>query len=130
MNQEIYTEEDASERSIPRAWRQMFRDVVSAFIAGDYQLKEGIAGVGPIPAETASQIQDYIRDYGATLVELPEDTWESSFCAWTGSYWNALIDLWTQEEGRSDLVLKAQTPVYPSSFIWSMCRNEVVPNVR
>ena len=106
MTQDNHAEEDTSQQSIPLEWQQTLRDIVTAFVADDHQLKDGIAGVEPIPAETASQIQDYVRDYGATLVELPEATWESSVCIWTGSHWNALIDLWTQEEGRSDLVLE------------------------
>jgi hypothetical protein len=108
MTQEVHDEEDASQRPIPLAWRQTFRDIVTAFIAGDYGLEVGVAAVEPVSVETATQIQDYVQDYGATLIELPEETWESSVCIWTGSNWDALIDLWTQEEGRSDLVLQTR----------------------
>ena len=27
---------------------------------------------------------------------------------WYGTYWDAFVDLWTKEEGRSDLVLSAR----------------------
>lgn len=116
MTQETRTEENPSQQPIPLAWRQTFRDIVTAFVAGDYQLEAGITGVESISVETASQIQDYIQDYGATLVELPEDTWESSVCTWTGSHWYALIDLWTLEEGRSDLILEAHVAVSDSGL--------------
>jgi hypothetical protein len=99
--------DDSRQRPIPTAWRQAFRDVVSAFVEGDYRLARGAPGVEPIAPETALQIGDCIRSYGATLTELPEESWETSVCIWTGSRWDVLVDLWTQEEGRSDLVLHA-----------------------
>ena len=99
---------DEAQRPIPPAWRHTFREIVSALVAADYRLEAQIAGVEPVSIETATQIRDYLRDYGATLVELPEATWESSVCIWTGSHWDVIVDLWTQEEGRSDLVLHAQ----------------------
>ena len=63
--------------------------------------------MGPIAPETALQIGNYVRSYGANLTELPDETWRTSVCIWTGSRWDVLVDLWTQEEGRSDLVLHA-----------------------
>lgn len=80
---------------------------MAAFVAANYHLVAGVPGVEPVSTETATQIQRYISEYGATLVALPEETWESSVCAWTGSHWETLIDLWTQEEGRSDMVFHA-----------------------
>ena len=59
----------------------------------------------PVADETAEQIRAYIDDYGATLVPLDLATWESSVCLWLGDRWEVLVDLWTAEEGRSDLVL-------------------------
>lgn len=101
-------ESKREERPVPVAWRQTFREIVAAFVAADYRLAAGVPGVEAVSTETATQIQRYISDYGATLAALPEETWESSVCAWTGSHWDTLIDLWTQEEGRSDLVLHAR----------------------
>jgi hypothetical protein len=54
---------------------------------------------------TAEQIRRYLADYGCTLVELPEDTWQTSVSQWMETHWEVLVDLWTAEEGRSDLVL-------------------------
>jgi hypothetical protein len=39
------------------------------------------------------------------LTSLPEATWETSACQWTGEYWDVLVDLFTIEEGASDLAL-------------------------
>lgn len=95
------------ERPIPTTWRPMFCAIVAAFLEHDYLLKRGVPGVATVSQATADHIQQYIADYGATLVALPDETWDSSVCIWCGSHWDVLIDLWTREEGRSDLVLSA-----------------------
>ena len=90
------------------AWRPMLREVVRCFVRGDYRLGAGVRGVDPVPGATANQVRDYLADYGATLVELPDDTWQTSVAQWMGTHWEVLVDLWTAEEGRSDLVLESQ----------------------
>jgi len=97
-----------TQSSIPSAWRLAFKDVVNAFALRDYQLTSGVAGVEPVSAQTAAHIRRYIEDYGEPLIELPEQTWDSSVCIWTGTHWDVLIDIWTASEGRSDLVLGAR----------------------
>jgi len=59
-----------------------------------------------VSEKTATQICNYIQDYGAKLVALPEASWDTSVCIWMEDHWDALIDLWTVEEGSSDLVLQ------------------------
>jgi hypothetical protein len=83
----------------------MLRDVVRRLAEGDYALARRVRGVAPVAAATAEQMRDYIAEYGATLVELPDDTWQTSVAQWMGTHWEILVDLWTAEEGRSDLVL-------------------------
>jgi hypothetical protein len=91
---------------IAGAWRPMLREVVQRFVEGDYHLAQAIPGVEPVSAATAEQVRDYLADYGATLVELPDDTWRTSVAQWMETHWDILVDLWTSEEGRSDLVLE------------------------
>ena len=62
-------------------------------------------GVEPVPARTAERIRGKIAAYGASLVDLPPDSWHTSVAQWYGTHWDILVDLWTAEEGRSDLVL-------------------------
>ena len=90
---------------IAGAWRPMLCAVVRCFVQEDYRLARGVRGVEPVSAATAEQIRDCLADYGATLVELPDDTWQTSVAQWMGTHWDILVDLWTAEEGRSDLVL-------------------------
>jgi hypothetical protein len=105
ISQVAAVKDENNERPIPSAWRSAIRQIVGAFAQHDYALSVGVAGVAPIPIETAAQVRDYIEDYGAVLLDLSEETWDSSVCIWTGDHWDALIDLWTADEGRSDLAL-------------------------
>lgn len=108
------------QRPIPTEWRAVLRDVVRAFAVHDYQINCGIPAVSPVSVETAQHIQNYIRDYGATLAELPEETWRTSVCIWSGGHWDVLIDLWTREEGQSDLVLAVQVTEDGSAFAFKI----------
>jgi len=106
-NTEVPVTKDAhNEGPIPSAWRPVLKSIVDAFVRGDYELKDGLSGVAPISEETAAQVREYIEDYGAKLIELPPQSWDTSVCIWMGNRWDALIDLWTEDEGRSDLVLQ------------------------
>jgi hypothetical protein len=96
------------ERPIPTAWRPVLRDIVSAFAKFDYRLQAGVNGVARVSEDTAAQIRGFISSYGATLVELPNETWDSSVCIWYGDHWSAMVDLWTESEGRSDMVLQVR----------------------
>jgi hypothetical protein len=94
-----------AEHLIAHAWRPMLRDVVRSLGEGDYALAKGVRGVAPVATSTAEQIRTVLAEYGATLIELPDDTWQTSVAQWMGTHWEILVDLWTAEEGRSDMVL-------------------------
>ncbi len=97
------------EKPVPSEWRPVFAEIVRAFVAGDYAIKDGIPGVAAVESGTAKFIEDYIAGYGdVTLVELTAETWETSVAMWQGTHWDVLVDLRTTEEGRSDLVLGAR----------------------
>lgn len=104
----LAVKDEENEFLVSTVWRPIFEEIVKSFVKGDYHISAGIPGVSPISDETAAQIKAYVQDYGETLIELPEETWESSVCIWMGSQWDVLIDLWAASEGRSDLVLSAQ----------------------
>jgi hypothetical protein len=88
------------------AWRPTLCAIVRALAKGDYELTEDIPSVELLPGKTATQIRKYVASYGATLIELPDETWETSCAQWSGSHWDVFVDLWTQEEGRSDMLLQ------------------------
>jgi len=97
--------DEESQHPVAAVWRGPLREVVRAFVRGDYGLANGVAGVEALDPKTAKQIRKYIADYGATLIDLPDETWDTSVAQWDGTHWQLLVDLWTAEEGRSDLVL-------------------------
>jgi len=115
---EIPVEKDEeNELPIPTVWRSTFVSIVNAFVKKDYLLSNEIKGVSPVSMETASQIKEYIEDYGQELIQLPNETWKSSICIYMEDRWDVLIDLWTAGEGRSDLVLGAQVSESENGYI-------------
>jgi hypothetical protein len=85
-------------------WRPQVREIVKAFADGDYDLSRGIPSVASPSKATADQIRTYIADFGETLAELPDEAWGSSVSQWMETHWEVLVDLWTVESGKSDLV--------------------------
>jgi hypothetical protein len=102
---------------IPSAWRATLQNVVDAFVRHDYCLADGVAGVAPVSEETATQVRTYIQEYGAKLVSLPQESWATSVCIWMGDHWDALIGLWTEDEGSSDLLLRVHVSEVDSEFL-------------
>jgi len=94
------------EGPVPTIWRPALTAVVDAFVRQDYALQDGVAGIAPVSADTTDHIRSYIEDYGAILAPLPPQAWDTSACIWTGHHWDVMVDLWTEEEGSSDLVLQ------------------------
>ncbi|MFD3704039.1 hypothetical protein ACFWUP_12890 [Nocardia sp. NPDC058658] len=97
---------DEIQRPVADVWRPVFRSIVRALARDELQLIGEIDSVEPISDDLAAHIRGSIDAYGATLIELPDQTWESSCTMWRGGgSWEVLVDLWTAEEGRSDLCL-------------------------
>ena len=94
------------EAPIPECWRGQLTEIVSCLVKQDYALSKNVHGVRPVDEEVLEQIRDYIGSYGEQLIPLPENTWDTSMYIWQESYWNILVDLWTENEGCSDLVLQ------------------------
>ncbi len=100
-------DEDAA-HSVATAWRATLSDIVRAFVAKDYTLRRRPASVAPVGPVVADQIREYIADYGETLIEVPDDTWNTSVSQWTGDHWQVLVDLWTVESGESDMAMSVR----------------------
>ena len=117
MNQIPVEKNEEQELPIPHLWRPIFKSIVSALVKKDYSLSSGVKNVNPISKSTAEQIEEYIEDYGEELIELPDETWDTSVYICYGDYWNVLIDLWTKGEGSSDLVLKAEVRQKENEYV-------------
>jgi len=106
-----------SELPIPEEWRGIIFDIVKSLVVGDFSLSKPIDGVRLVSEETAAQNKQYVSDFGEKLIDLPDETWKSSVYIWMESYWEAIVDLWSEREGRSDLVLNLK--VYESEDSYS-----------
>lgn len=101
----MVTKDEQKELPIPVEWRKTLYKVVECLVKNDYQFISKIPLVSKLPETTSIQIKSYIEDYGEELISLPEDAWDSSVCIWQRGYWDVLVDLWTRNEGHSDMVL-------------------------
>jgi hypothetical protein len=93
---------------VPERFRPLLSRVVDLVAAGD------VDGLRRDPQITLADPDDplyWVRDYPATVVSLPEEAWRfaGAFTAGgDGCPWYVHLDLWTAEEGRSDLTLEAE----------------------
>jgi hypothetical protein len=117
MSKILVEKNEEEELPIPHVWRPIFKNIVKAFVNKDYTLSLGVNNVNPVSDKTAEQIQEYIEDYGEELVDLPEETWDTSLYICYGDYWNVLIDLFTKNEGLSDLVLNAEVRGKDNNYV-------------
>ena len=101
----VMPSKEQDEGPIPTAWRSTIQEIVRAIAEGDCALSRPIASVAKPDPKTVEQVRGYLEDYGEKLVALPEETWATSECHWTGFRWELYVELWTLESGRSDLVL-------------------------
>lgn len=105
---------------VPGIWRPTLAAIVEAFCEGDFELARGIPEVSPISPEDAATIAGNIEDYGGTLASLPDEAWETSVCQWMDGYWHLLVDLYTQEEGASDLVLDVRVREHGTGYLFEV----------
>lgn len=108
---------EEEELPIPHIWRPIFKNIVKAFVNKDYNLSLGVNNVNLVSDKTAEQIQEYIEDYGEELIDLPEETWDTSVYICYSEYWNVIIDLFTKNEGLSDLVLNAEVREKDNNYV-------------
>lgn len=112
----IEKDED-QEKPVPSGWRQTLGEIVEALRERNYQLR-GIRRVEPVDDNTANIIARQIEGYGGTIASCPEQAWETSVCQWQLTYWEVLVDLFTVEDGLSDLVLHIMVYEESGDFIF------------
>lgn len=99
-----------SDSPVPERWRPVLGSIVHRLVIGDYAglAADGLVSHTSDPTDTS--IGRWIEDYPAHLVELPAEAWDFSEhgerVGAPGSWW-VIVDLWTAEEGRSDLSMEA-----------------------
>lgn len=93
------------QKPIPTIWRRTLVEIVEAIRLNDYELLDSTSQVRKLASSDANRIKKNINDYGCHLATLPENAWQNSICQWMIDYWDVLVDLYTVEEGESDLSL-------------------------
>lgn len=92
--------------TVPERFRSPVRAVVQRLVDRDY---EGLARDGVVVG--GGDIGYWIEDYPAVLASLPDEAWDLSKAGHVegrpGCYW-FVLDLWTAEEGRSDLSMEGE----------------------
>lgn len=91
---------------IPSRWRKIIANFIDHLVDGDNKYKKG-KDIILVSKEDVDSIYKNIESYGVSLKTLPEESWTTSQSQWMVDYWEILVDLYSNEEGRSDLVLSA-----------------------
>ena len=94
---------------VPERWRPLLRDLVRRLVIGDYAGLARDGFVAYVQGPDDDSIGTWIEDYPWKLVDLPEEAWEYSdhLLLSQADTWYASVDMWTAEEGPSDLTLEA-----------------------
>jgi hypothetical protein len=102
--------------AVPSPFRATLESIVDRLVQGDYAV-QGVPGLVPVDTDSARQMKEAVEDYGDVhLARLGEQTWESSVAMWTGQSWQVLVDMQTEEEGRSDLALEVNVREAATGF--------------
>lgn len=113
----IGRQKDEIERPVPDLWRPVLSALVDSLVERTPTIGGGIPEVEPVPDSVREHCLTAVDDYGdVDLVPLPEEAWKTSVAAWQGDHWLCLVDLWTEQEGRSDLVLEAEVREHALGF--------------
>jgi hypothetical protein len=87
--------------------REIVRDVISQLVAGNYDALEQRTGGTRLSAE---EMREAVAEYGRQLRMPPTEALEDmvivDITAPGPAAWSVVSDLWTEEEGRSDLSLE------------------------
>ena len=101
--------------------------MVEAFKDKDFERLNTLPSVQCIDVAYAAEIAENIDAYGAHLMSLAEEAWHTSVCLYMeNESWKAIIDLFTVEEGRSDLILDLFIVKKENQFIFQI-NNIYVP---
>ena len=117
MNEVQVVKDGERESRVPSVWRATLSSIVDALVKGD---EPQLPHVSFRTADTWGHIKSNLQDYGAHLIGLPEESWDSSVCIWVGEFWEVVVDLYTEEEGRSDLVLQVHVRGDQNGFMYEV----------
>jgi hypothetical protein len=116
---QVPVKDEGRQIPVPDLWRPIITTIVYSLTRGDV-LNEHLS-VEPVTAEFREQCARAVAAYGdVTLIPLPAEAWETSVALWMGDRWRCLVDLWTAQGGRSDLVLELDVFELSSGYRFSV----------
>lgn len=99
---------------LPPVANTLLKQIVEWLVAGDFK---AVAAETNSTRLSAEQIERAIRTYGRTLTSPPPSSYENlnivRVTAVSKPTWSVRFDLWTLEEGRSDLSLECTMSIRP-----------------
>lgn len=104
----LVTKDEDYQCNVPTEWRPVFEAIVRHIAAGDFRIERIDSKISALSVDDVGLIKNNIEDYGACLIDLPPQSWDTSVCQWMLTYWEVCVDLFTKSEGRSDLALMAR----------------------
>jgi hypothetical protein len=106
---------------VPPVWRPTLEAMAAAIAAGDWQLLTAPSCVERVSEDDATMMREIVEDYGGvTLVPLPPETWETSVAMWEGDQWGVTVDLWSAEEGCTDLIMDVDVSEADDGYRFSL----------
>ncbi len=111
--------DEVQEHRVPSEWRSKLCEIADALKDGNFSLL-GLGSVEQLDEATADGIARNIYSYGCALTALPDESWDTSVCQWQSEHWEVLVDLFTVEEERSDLVLFVNVFEEAGDFIFKV----------
>ena len=111
--------DEEREWPVPSEWRSRLESIADALKDRNYGLN-GLEDVDPLDGATAAGIAENIEAYGGALTSLPEESWKTSVCQWQLNFWEVLVDLFTEQEGRSDLALNVSVFERGDGFVFKV----------
>jgi hypothetical protein len=93
------------EQSVPVEWQPIIIEIVKDIRGRCLAPRKFLESEIDVDSRDIDFIYQSLDAYGDPLINVPKDGWETSICRWMGGYWHLMIDLFTVEEGASDLVL-------------------------
>ena len=102
---------------IPTNLISVLKDLVHQLVIGNYV---GLEVDGRAGRLTAGELKQTIIEYGRVLIELPDGAFEVARAypiQGRESCWTVDLDLWTVEEGKSDLTLSVTVQITPNGVL-------------
>ncbi|KAF0174196.1 MAG: hypothetical protein FD124_1423 [Alphaproteobacteria bacterium] len=98
----VLKDADAS-HPVPTIWRSSLTHLVE-MVAGMLPSEEP----GPFAMDDLIRWRSNISRYGASIGGVPDESWETSVVQWMDGYWDVLVDLFSADGQRTDLVMSVQ----------------------